>query len=480
MSRISFAPSLSRALGVLAAVLVLASLIAAPRPARELGVATRDFEAYWAAGRVALTGGSPYDGAALWAAERQVPGVDGTREELLPFVSPPAAVPLFATLARLPYERARLLWLGMLAVCCALGAWASFAAAGWGPREAALAALAALTFSPLTATLALGQLAGLSFGLLAVALLVLPRPLGGIALAGSTLQPNLALAALAGLRRATLGVYLLAGALAAAAGAATMRYLDGGIPGYLAMLAQHGAAEHNDVIQVSLPSLLAAAMPHDWTLSGAPAALGAVAAAALVAALAPRLEPRAGAALACALLPFAMPFFHFQDLIVTLLPAAIALRAWQSRGALTGALGAAFVAMDWLDFAQQPASRYEDLFLGAAAACAVAALHPSRRALWLAAPTLLAIALMPLAAAHPIPLWPFALPHAFHVPAGLDAAAVWAREQAASGLTHTNSLWVALRALPLLGCAMLAAAVAATSRDAPRSKMSRRDPVPVP
>ncbi|TAM74906.1 DUF2029 domain-containing protein [bacterium] len=480
MSRISFELASSRFLTMLAAVLVLAAVAAIPHPAREPGVTTRDFEAYWAAGRAALAGRSPYSGAALWVAEREVPGVDTEREELLPFVSPPAVVPLFAALARLPYEHARLLWLAMLTVCCALGTWASFAAAGWSPREGSLAALAALTFSPLTATLALGQLAGLSFSLLALALLMLPRPWSGIALACSALQPNLTLAALAGLRRSTLAAYALAGALAAAATAATLGYLGGGLPSYLAMLARHGAAERNDAIQFSLPSLLAGGVSHAPSLFNILAYAGPIAAVTLIIALAPRLEPPAGVAFACALSPFALPFFHHHDLIVVLLPAAFALRSWRVRGTLLGALGTALVAVDWLDLAQQPASRSEDLLLGAAAACTIAALHPSRRALWLAAPTLAAIVLVPLAAAHPVPLWPFALPHAFHVPAGLDAAAVWAREQEASGLMHADPLWITLRALPLLGCALLAIAVAATSRDARRSRTSRRGPAPAP
>ncbi|TAM58645.1 DUF2029 domain-containing protein [bacterium] len=473
-------PISSRAvLTALAAALVLTALATAPRPARERGVASRDFEAYWSAGRAALAGHSPYDRTALWLAERGVPGVDAAREELLPFVSPPPAVPLFAALARLPYEQARRIWLLLLVACCGVAAAVSFAVAGWRSRDAPLAALIAITFSPLTATLALGQLAGLAFAVLALAVAGLRNPAGsGLALACSALQPNLAIAALAGLRRSTLGAFAIAAMLATAAAAIAAAYAHESMPKYAGLLLRHGAAESRDAIQISLPSLLATALPHAAALMVVPAAALTLVAV-FAAARAARLEPRASVALACALLPLAAPFFHADDLIVLLLPAAFALRAWQARGALLGALGVELAAVNWLNLAQQPASQREDLLLAAAAACAVAALHPSRRALWLAAPALLALALAPLAAAHPVPLWPDALPQHFHVPGGLDAAAAWAREQQASGLTRQVPLWTLLRALPLAGCALLAAAIVLTSRAARRSRTPRPNPAPV-
>lgn len=468
---------MSRLLGVAAAILVCVALLLAPHPARERGVASRDFEAYWAAGRTALEGASPYQRAPLWSRERDVPGVDGSREELLPFVSPPIVLPLFEALARLPYERARALWLALLVAACALGTWASFAVAGWRRREAPVVALIALTFSPLTATIALGQLAGLAFAALALALLARGRGLGAVALACSAVQPNLAIGALAGLRRSGAVTYAVAIVLLAAGVGASAAWIGEGATPYVAMLAQHGSAEVGNAIQHALPAMLGSLFPPAYTLLATASFLGCVA---LVAACARRFAPPLAVAFACALLPFAMPFFHHQDLIVVLIPAAFALAAWHSHGVLLGALGTAFVAVDWLHLAQQPAWRWEDILLAGAAACALAALRPSRRALWLALPPLLALALAPLAAAHPLPLWPFALPPGFHAPAGLDASAVWAGEQAASGLTRVYPLSLLLRALSLLGCGLLAVSLwpraGSTARAGLDSRTSRRDP----
>jgi len=457
-------------LAAAAVLLAILAAICAPHPTREPGVATRDFEAYWSAGRTALEGGSPYARDDLWARERRVPGVDASRDELLPFVSPPVVLPLFEALAHLPYETARKLWLALLVAACALGAWASFAMAGFRRRDALIAALATLGFSPLTATLGLGQLAGLSFGVLALGVLLIGRPYGGIALACSAVQPNLAVAALGGLRRTTTAAYAIAG-LSVITAAAVSFARFGGVPAYLAMVARHGSAELGDAIQFSLPALLAP------FAQGATLPLRALALAfgvAVTVVVAPRLSAQASVAFACAVSPFAMPFFHHQDLIVALMPAAFALAAWQRTGAVLGALGTAFVAIDWLDLAQQPQAQPEDLLLGAAAACAIAALRPSPQAVWLILPTTVALALAPVAAAHPVPLWPFALPPHFHISAQLDAAGTWAREQEAAGLTQAQPLWMTLRALPLLGCALLAVAIA---RDRPRSRTLRQDRV---
>jgi len=470
-----------RALAIAAALLVAAALWAAPRPAHAPGVATRDFEAYWAAGRTALERASPYQRGALWARERTVPGVSPERDELLPFVSPPMILPVFASLARLPYAWARAVWLSLLALACALGAWAAFRLAGFRGGDAAVAGILAVTFSPLTATLALGQVSGIAFAGLALALVALRARSGfdALALACSAVQPNLAIAALAGARRATLAPFAVAAALVAAATAASLFAFGGGIGAYAVTLLRHGASETGDVIQFSLSSMAAPLIP---AAGPALAVLLLAASAALAAAFARRSAPERSVAFACALLPFAMPFFHDQDLIAVLIPAAFALAAWQRKGAITGALGALFVAVDWLDLAQQPASRYEDVLLAAAAACAVAALHPTRRALWLALPVAIAGMLAPLAAAHPVPIWPFSLPPHFHVPANLGAAATWAREQRAAGLLRTQPLAILLRSLALLGCALLALSLwSAPEERAPlRARATPRSRTPGP
>lgn len=61
----------------------------------------RDFEAFYAAGVAANHGADPY-GRAIWDAEKTIPGVDLSHNETLPFVGPPAGLPLWRALARLP------------------------------------------------------------------------------------------------------------------------------------------------------------------------------------------------------------------------------------------------------------------------------------------------------------------------------------------------------------------------------------------
>ena len=93
---------------VLACAFVAAALLFA-RPHPTPGPALRDFEAYWSAGAAFNAGEDPY-GRAVWSAERTVPGVDASRDELLPFVGPPATLPLWSVFARFPYATAAGLW----------------------------------------------------------------------------------------------------------------------------------------------------------------------------------------------------------------------------------------------------------------------------------------------------------------------------------------------------------------------------------
>ena len=63
------------------------------------------------------------------------------------------------------------------------------------------------------------------------------------------------------------------------------------------------------------------------------------------------------------------------------------------------------------------------------------------------------------AGAHaPMPVWPDALGN-YHAPAGATIAAIWSAEQRAAGLHAAVPVWALLRALSLLGCALLAAAI---------------------
>jgi hypothetical protein len=63
-----------------------------------------------------------------------------------------------------------------------------------------------------------------------------------------------------------------------------------------------------------------------------------------------------------------------------------------------------------------------------------------------------------LAYGHPSPVWPDTLGD-FHASSSASVAQVWFAEQQRSGLLAVSPVWAALRALSLLGCALLACAI---------------------
>ncbi|MGC1381587.1 MAG: hypothetical protein WA814_11270, partial [Candidatus Baltobacteraceae bacterium] len=163
-----------------------------------------------------------------------------------------------------------------------------------------------------------------------------------------------------------------------------------------------------------------------------------------------------------ALAPFVAGFFHEHDLLV-----AYAAAGWCALRARSGAryaalAGTLLVSIDWLGLAQRPTGIAQSCLLALAALAAFAALgteHDARGTLVAAIPlgALLAIAAW-AAAIHPAPVWPDAL-GPFHAFPGATAAEVWLAEQRATGLMAAQPAWAALRALSLLGCALLAYAI---------------------
>jgi Glycosyltransferase family 87 len=448
-----------------AACLAIAVALLAARPAATPGPLLRDFEAYWGAGATWNARADPYE-RAIWNAEREVPGVDARRDELLPFIGPPATLLLWSLLARLPYAAAAVVWWSVLALSL-LALVASIIRAGSAAITpfSFLALLAlAIAFGPITSDLALGQVA-------------LPALLGAVMLtmfadrsllaatAGACLafaQPNLALALASqlGRNRATLAI----------AGGAIATYVIGTLaagPQWPAAYARaalaHGNAERFVAIQLTPAST---AYGFGAPARGAEFVATIAALAAIIAALAIAVRVRdrfARLAAFAALLPFASGFFHEHDLTVAY-PAA-AWCALRTRGATrTVALaGTLLVAIDWLGLAQRPTGIVQSLLLAVAAFCAFAALGErsdsriaSRVAITLGA---LFGAAAWLAARHPAPVWPDSL-GAFHAAANATVSAVWMAEQRASGLLHADSPWALLRSLPLLGCALLTYATA--------------------
>ncbi len=454
---------------VLACAFVAAALLFA-RPNSTPGPAQRDFEAYWSAGVAFNAGVDPY-GRGVWSAERTVPGVDATRDELLPFVGPPATLPLWSVFARFPYATAAVLWWALLALAL-LGVLLLLARAAGGtvaPFSIAALVLLALGFGPMTSDLALGQ----------IALVALLGATACVCLAGvpvaaffgafaAFFQPNVALGLVSqiGRNRATLVLV----------GAAVATYLAG-VAGagwswpvtYASVLAAHAAAERFTAIQIS-PAAIAFGF-------GAPerfaAAFGlAVAGGAIVAAFAivrSLNEPFARFAAAAALVPLVAGFFHEHDLIVAF-PAA-AWCAFKTRGStrMLATIGTLFVAIDWLGLAQRPTGMLQSALLAAAALCALVALsnESETRATLTSGLAMIPVIGMAawLGASYPAPLWPDTL-GGFHAAASLSAAAVWNAEQHVAGLDAREPVWALFRALSLLGCALLAASVFRQTRDA--------------
>jgi Glycosyltransferase family 87 len=440
----------------------IAGAIFFARPVATPGPALRDFEAYWSGGAAWNAGENPY-GRAIWNHERTVAGVAASRDELLPFVGPPATLLLWSPFARLAYDRAAAIWIAVLAA--ALVALVAVAVRGSAAPLGApsfLAGLAlAIGFGPLSSDLALGQIALPAFACAALVVLARSQWICAAAACLAFAQPNASagLASLLGRNRATVAMALgvaatyLLGALAAGWSWPVA---------YARVLSAHAGAERLSAIQIT-PAAIA------YGLGASPAAaafVGLVCAAAGVAAaiLLARGVRDAFARFAAfsALIPFVAAFVHEHDLLAAF-PAA-AWCALRARGAtravaLTGTL---LVGVDWLGLAQRPTGIFQSALLALAALMAFAALGEmlERGPQWIAAavvaPLFVAGALA--GAHHPAPVWPDALLH-FHAPAAASAAQVWLDEQRASGLLAAVPVWALLRALSLAGCALLAYAI---------------------
>ena len=393
------------------------------------------------------------------------PGVDADRDELLPFINPPPALLLWSVFARLPYPAAAALWL-ILLIGALLALIATVLRASGAPTSALLffSALAlAIAFGPITSDLALGQLALPAF-LGATLVVVLADRSMPLAVAAATLAlavPNaaLGLASQFDRKRALLSI-AVAAAVTYALGVAAAGWRWPVT--YAAGAAAHAAAERFVTIQLT-PAAIAygfGAAPSTSQLIAAATATLAIAAALL---LAMRVrEPFARFAAWSALLPFAGAFLHEHDLLIAY-PAALWCALRTRATARTLALGGALlVSIDWLGLAQRPTGIAQSALLAIAtfgAFIVLAETVETRRA-WHAALPVAALftGAALLAAHHPLPVWPDSL-HVFHANPNAPIAEVWHSEQRAGGLLAVEPMWAFLRALSLLGCALLACAI---------------------
>lgn len=449
------------------------------RPPSAPGPIERDFEAYYAAGVTFDVGRDPYS-RAIWATEREIPGVTATREEVLPFVGPAASLPVWAALGRLPYRLALAVWTAVLIIAyvIVIGCALRLARAPRDPLVYAIVAATAFAAAPMLSDFALGQSALVAAAGIAVACLAYRRRSPVVAfvatLVAGSFQPNLAPALVARMRsRWDLAV---AGTAGLAFGAIGLMSAGGvqGIVMYARRLRAHGEAERFVTIQHT-PAAIAYsfgfAPPVAVAIGGAVAILAIVWSIALI--RRERLTPTTATLLCCAALPLAIPFFHEHDFVLVVLPILVlALRA-RGRARAATAVAAVLILVDWFGLAQRHAAQGQILALGAAVAFGVLGLAgDDRRPRWdmagIVSLAILAAIAVPLGRSHPAPIWPDTLPARYTADPHADMAGVWADEQRAAGLGAVDPIWGILRAFPLAGCVLLGYALIADARDGKR------------
>jgi hypothetical protein len=442
------------------------------RPDPGSGPFARDFEAYYSAGAVWNAGGDPYS-RDVWRVERTIPGVDATHDEMLPFVGPAAALPFWSLVARLPFRSARLLWEIVLAAAVAAIVAGSLALAGV-PVSRARAAIALIlggSCGPVISGFTLGQAALVGAAGTILAFLALERrsrwaiPAAFVA----AIQPNLALplATRAFDRRSFVLLAIAAAAfigvtLAAGGGIA-------GVLGYVHVLRLHDEAERFITIQHTVPALIAALGASRAVADRLAGAASLIALAAIVAVGARRrAQPLVVACVGVALLPLVVPFFHEHDFAIDLMPAIVLLVRGDARTRTLAGCASVMTLIDWFGLAQRPQATVQIAALATAVAVAVAilagrdgatAVAEDRWATFapLVTAAVLAAVCIPLAHVFVAPTWPDTL-GPYHARPGADISSIWGEESVRSGLAAIVPAWSVLRAIPLLGCVLLALA----------------------
>jgi hypothetical protein len=139
------------------------------------------------------------------------------------------------------------------------------------------------------------------------------------------------------------------------------------------------------------------------------------------------------------------------------------------------------LAVDWLGLAQRPESLALATLLTLGAGLALAALssrNPAPADLWPLAFAPFVYVIGRFAALRPLPTWPDALGPIFAPAIGLSATQVWQLEQLQSGIGAQEPSWAVLRALSLLGAAIVwSLALVALARSPVRVVRDRFNPL---
>lgn len=429
------------------------------RPNGVSGPAMRDFEAFYAAGATANAGADPY-GRAIWQAERAIPGVDTTHDETLPFVGPPAVLPLWRALALLPFSTAGRIWGAMLACAMLVFVFGTLVLIG-APEEVTIvlgAAIFAGAFGALVSDVALGQLALFSAAAIIATLLLLRSRswlVASLTSAVAAFQPNLCIVLIP---RATDLRALVAFALGAIVFLVMMLHAGGlgAVERYVHLLAIHGEAEKRTVIQITPPGVALGFGAAEATVAFVRYASALVALVLGVLAIRRIPEPVARVGIAVCVLPFVVPFFHEHDFILLLLPALYC--AIHARGTTLAfsALASTMCGVDWLGLGQRPNAEVQSVVLSIACALGFALLaHMRREALAGLVVPLVVIVVSLVARTHPVPIWPDALPPSWHGPVDANVSTLWGLEQRAAGLETQDPVWAFLRLVALVSDALL-------------------------
>jgi hypothetical protein len=438
-------------------------------------------------------GGDPY-GIGIWSIEQTLPGFDASRLELLPFVGPPLSLPLWAAFGSLPYLAASIAWGVVVIAAAALLLVIPARLAHHRIRRADVISLfvVAVSAGPIVTAASVGQAAlpaaaAVGFSILCAARRQWPAMILATIAAG-LLKPNDALALVATARDiAALGALVTSIIVSSVA---NLQFANGvhGIVTYANVLLGQGESERTSAYQFSVTAIafgfgMTQSVARTFGTVVSVIAIGAT----VVALRVNRASITDGAVIACAALPFVLPFEHEPDMIVALLPAlVVTFRATGGAWAL-GATGTVLLCIDPFALTQGWPGLLFSVAMAWITSLQLAALAPAavgrfRFLPFAVAPVILAIGLF--APPQHLPLWPATLPDHRALAAGATASSVWHDELVAMGLENRN-VWVSLvRSLTLCGCACIALAMLCTARelsdDTARLVHTRRSRRPAP
>ncbi len=403
-----------------------------------------------------------------------LPAFQASRFELLPFVGPPSSLLLWAAFGAMTYADAAVVWSGVMVTSAALLMIipARLALRRIGRADAVSLLLLALSYGPLVTGISVGQAALPAVAAVGVAILCAARrqwlPMAAATIAAGILKPNDALVIAATARELAASLALASSAIISGLASLSVAHGIHGVTAYLEVLLNQWTSERLYAYQFT-PASIAYGF---GMASHAAATLGTIVSVAAMGVIVAAIRfTRAslvdGAAIACALFPFVLPFEHEPDMVIALLPALLVVFRASGWTWGIGAVGAVLLCANPFALTQGWPGLVFVITMAGVASLQLAALAPiaCKRArfvpLFVVPMLMLGIGLF--APSNHLPLWPATLPAHVTVAPGASAAAVWRDELIASQL-EKRLPWVSLlRTLTLCGCACVGAAMIRTA-----------------